>query len=116
MYSLYRLARCFSFKVWTDSPKKWYSPSSKPSNIPMTLSRVDFPEPDGPMMEMNSPSATLRLMSLSRKMRWPPVVTHLKMLLSSRSMVVLFYILFGSQAFYRVAFGRSVGSCHQGDQ
>src|SRR5690606_1672864 len=56
----------------------------------MMLSRVDLPEPEGPIMDMNSPSPTWRLISFNRKMRWPPVVTHLNILFSCSSIYRLF--------------------------
>lgn len=57
---------------------KKYFPSLGSSNIPMTLSKVDFPEPDGPMMEMKSPSWMVRLMSFRMKDLVPATLYHLK--------------------------------------
>jgi hypothetical protein len=42
------------------------------SSPPIRLSKVDLPEPDGPMMETNSPGATWRLMSSSATTRFLP--------------------------------------------
>src|SRR5450631_2370266 len=60
--------------------------------MPMTLSRLDLPEPEGPMMEMNSPSRIDRLISFRMKLGLPPTVTHLEMRLSSIIMTCLVFV------------------------
>src|SRR3974377_1143980 len=49
------------------------SPLSGRSNPAITISRVDFPEPDGPIRPIASPDATRRLMSLRMWTRAAPV-------------------------------------------
>ena len=39
----------------------------------MTFSRVDLPEPDGPMMDTYSPDAMSMLMWLSARTSWSPM-------------------------------------------
>src|SRR5438128_1206818 len=46
------------------------------SNMPMMFSRVDLPEPDGPITERNSPSSIRRLMSFKIKLGFPPMLYH----------------------------------------
>ena len=43
---------------------RWYSPESYSSRMPNTLSSVDLPEPDEPMMLTNSPASMPSEMSL----------------------------------------------------
>jgi hypothetical protein len=47
------------------------------------FNKVDLPEPDGPIMEINSPSSTFRLMSFKIKLGLPPMFTHFDMCCSS---------------------------------
>src|SRR5256885_9526743 len=91
MCCLYNWERCFSFSVCTPWPRKKYSPSDGSSNMPMTLSKVDFPEPDGPITEMNCPSATRRLMSFRMNVRIPPTEYHFEMCCSSS---IYYFVMF----------------------
>ena len=59
-------------RVWVNllrslmsTSSKRYTPLSGRSRRPMILSNVDFPEPEGPIMAIYSPGATVRLTSLS---------------------------------------------------
>ena len=54
--------------------------SVSPASI---MSCVLFPQPDGPMIDTNSPSSTFRLISFSKNVRALPVDTHLDICLSS---------------------------------
>src|SRR5450755_4043558 len=66
------------FKSWleilaTSSPSSQISPEDERSRHPIRLTRVDLPEPEGPMMASHSPGATSREMSSSARMTPPPV-------------------------------------------
>ncbi len=54
------------------SPSNWYEPEVGRSRQPRMLSRVDFPEPDGPMIETYSPAAMSRSKSRSACTGRPP--------------------------------------------
>ena len=73
----YNCMRCFSFSSFTFLSRKEYSPSSKVSSMPITFNKVDLPEPEGPMMETNSPSLIERFISRRRNVLFPPLFTHL---------------------------------------
>ena len=87
MYCLYSWERCFSFNVCTGCSRKKYSPSEASSSMPMTLRRLDLPEPEGPMMETNSPSLMCRWTSFKIKLGLPPTITHLE--IRFRSIILL---------------------------
>src|SRR5215472_17837843 len=63
--------------------------SSKPATI---RSSVDFPHPDAPMRQTNSPLATLRLASRSASIRSPPNSNCLVTLFNSRIGVGLDFV------------------------
>ncbi len=44
----------------TASPATVTRPSNLSSNPPITLNTVDLPQPDGPMIDRNSPGATVK--------------------------------------------------------
>ena len=53
-------------KFWNTSPKvpsKLITPLSSSSRPVMHLSRIDFPDPEGPMIDNTSPFSTLREIS-----------------------------------------------------
>jgi hypothetical protein len=47
--------------------------------MPITFSSVDFPDPDGPIMEINSPSSTDKLISFKMKVLADPLEIHFEM-------------------------------------
>ncbi len=55
---------------------------SSPAMMP---SKVDLPEPEGPMMATNSPWAMRRLMPLRMSMRSRPSGSHLRTSIASRA-------------------------------
>ena len=57
--------RSFSLSVLTSFPFSMYEPSVGLSSSPRMFSRVDLPQPDGPMMATNSPAFTSRFTSRS---------------------------------------------------
>ena len=57
----------------TLSPSSRYSPAVGVSRQPMMFIRVDFPDPDGPMMETNSPFPIVRDIPRSASSVWLPV-------------------------------------------
>jgi len=57
----------------TDWPSKSTRPSVGTSSAPIWLKKVDLPEPDGPMIEMNSPRRMSRSMPLSAQSTSSPV-------------------------------------------
>src|SRR5690606_41756980 len=59
------------------------------SSMPIIFSKVDLPEPEGPIMEMNSLWFTLKLMSLRIYVFWPPALTDLEMLVST---IIMFFL------------------------
>src|SRR5258708_907339 len=65
MYLRFSSARFFRSSLCTRWPAKQYSPAHPSSSMPMMLSSVVFPAPDGPMTVTNSPSFTVMLMRRS---------------------------------------------------
>src|SRR5258707_4214415 len=65
MYLRFSSARFFRSSLRTRWPAKQYSPAHPSSSMPMLLSSVVSPAPDGPMTVTNSPSFTVRLMRRS---------------------------------------------------
>jgi hypothetical protein len=57
---------------WIGVPLSAASPCEAGNSPARILSRVDFPQPDGPTMEMNSPSATAKSMSCNATMASAP--------------------------------------------
>src|SRR6266513_1712113 len=57
MCCLLSATRSLGFILCTTWSRKRYSPVQSPSSMPSTASSVDFPAPDGPMIETNSPAA-----------------------------------------------------------
>ncbi len=62
MFALRMRARRLSQYPDTSSPRKRYVPSVGLSIRPRMCSKVDFPHPEGPMTETNSPSLRVKLM------------------------------------------------------
>ena len=54
-------------------PSKKYSPDVGLSKTPIIFINVDFPEPDGPTMDTNSPSSTFKDIpcKISNSFGWP---------------------------------------------
>ena len=67
-------------KPSTRCPRSQISPLVAGSSPPSTCSRVDLPEPDGPMIATNSPSATSRSTPRTRLHRDPVGAVHLDQL------------------------------------
>src|SRR3989338_3557899 len=72
-------------------PSNRYSPLVGLSKNPRICSRVDFPDPEGPIMAINSPSCTEKE---TPRRAWVPSGYPFSMFLSSRRTIVLFS-LFG---------------------
>jgi hypothetical protein len=54
---LHRTHACFSSGILKrSSPMKWIVPEVGMSSAPIMLKKVDFPDPDGPMIDRYSPS------------------------------------------------------------
>ena len=66
---LRKMASRSSFRAWISVFPINTFPSVGRSTPPMMCSRVDFPEPEGPTMETNSPFSTLKD-TLSRALTW----------------------------------------------
>src|SRR5580693_273441 len=56
--------------------------------MPITFNKVDLPDPEGPMMEMNSPSFTCRLISFKIKFGLPLMLIHFEIFFNSIIFVV----------------------------
>ncbi len=67
MYCLLRATRSLCDRRCTACPWNQNSPVQALSSIPMMLSSVDFPAPEGPMIDTNSPGRTSYVMRRSTK-------------------------------------------------
>src|SRR5207253_3060906 len=83
MCCLLSATRSLGFILCTRWSRKRYSPVQSPSSMPSTASRVDFPAPDGPMMETNSPAAMSRVICRRMNSRPFPWEMDLSRFLSS---------------------------------
>ena len=92
MYSWYNLVRSLSLIFLTDFSKNKYSPSVKLSSIPIQFNKVDFPEPEGPISDINSPSFTCKLMSFSNLNVFPPDFIILEAFCISNNFIILFLL------------------------
>ena len=65
-------ARSFSDIALIASPSNRIIPESGTSSAPSMFNSVLFPDPEGPMIAVNSPRSTLRLTSSSARTVCPP--------------------------------------------
>jgi hypothetical protein len=68
------IARWSRLSCETSAPSSTYVPLVGRSRQPMMFISVDLPEPDGPMMAMNSPSSTTIEMPSSARTSTSPRV------------------------------------------
>src|ERR1700722_8274720 len=72
MFALCSSFRRFTFSRCTAWSRKKYSPVHELSSIPMMLSNVDLPAPDGPMIVTNSPGIMSSVTRRSKKNLFGP--------------------------------------------